>query len=303
MMRVKLIVIRTDKIEELAKFYSKLGLEFQYHRHGKGPMHYSSEFEGIVFEIYPLRKSDDKVYNGLRLGFEVEDLDSLLMSLKRTGVKVLKDSELSEWGYCSVIEDVDGRKIDLNQQGGKILKSLVLETKKYHLRIPKKEDIPFIFSATRYKGFNDGMLWEPPESEDELIESIHRNEETWGEKGYSFTIEEIESKQFVGRISIRKTVKEDVWDIGFWTHPEQQNKGVMTEVVGEILKFGFQKLKAEKIEACHALWNKASERVLKRNNFKFEEYLKEGFRKNDKWVEENKLSINQISWIETNIEK
>jgi len=302
-MRIKLIVIRTDKIKELAKFYSKLGLKFEYHKHGKGPMHYSSEFKGIVFEIYPLRKSDEQVYNGLRLGFEVEDLDNLLVILKKEGVKILKDSELSEWGYYSVIEDVDGRKIELNQKGGEILKSLMIETKNYRLRIPKKEDIPFVFSATRYKGFNDGMLWEPPESEDELIEPLRRNEETWGEKGYSFAIEEIESKQFLGRISIRKTVTPDIWDVGFWTHPEQQNKGVMTEVLEEILRFGFQKLKAEKIEACHALWNKASERVLKKHDFKFEEYLKEGFRKKGEWIDENKLSISRSSWIKTNIEK
>ena len=42
---------------------------------------------------------------------------------------------------------------------------IILETDRCKIRQIKKEDIGFIFSATRYKGFNDGLLWDAPKSE------------------------------------------------------------------------------------------------------------------------------------------
>ena len=46
----------------------------------------------------------------------------------------------------------------------------------------------------------------------------------------------------------------------------------------------------------HALWNKASEKVLLRNGMIFERYVAEGFKKNGEWVEENLLVINREQW-------
>jgi len=74
----------------------------------------------------------------------------------------------------------------------------------------------------------------------------------------------------------------------------------MTEALKGVLKFGFEELSAVKIEACHALWNKASEKVLKRNGMMFERYLEQGFKKNGQWVEENLLVINREKWNEIN---
>ena len=176
-------------------------------------------------------------------------------------------------------------------------KAIILETKKLKLRIPSQEDMPHIFSATRYEGFNDGMLWEAPKDMEELIEPFHRGIRAWEEgRGYNFTIEDKQENNFLGRISIRKTEQEDRWNVGFWTHPVHQNKGIMTEALSAVLKFGFEKLNAETIEACHAIWNEASEKVLKRNGMKFEQYLEKGFQKNGKWVEENLLAIHKNEW-------
>ena len=174
-----------------------------------------------------------------------------------------------------------------------------IETKRLTLRIPTKADFSTIFSATRYPGFNDGMIWEPPASIDELLPPLENNLKAWKEgSGYSFSIDDKVSKKIVGRISIRKNLQPDIWNVGFWTHPEQQRKGIMTEALAGILKFGFEKLSAKKIEAEHALWNKGSEKVLKNNGFIFVEYLEKGFQKNGKWVEENKLAISKEQWYE-----
>ena len=141
------------------------------------------------------------------------------------------------------------------------------------------------------------MQWDPPGSMDELVGPLQRAHAAW-EKGeaYQFTIEDKETDAFLGRISIRITEEADVWNVGFWTHPEQQNKGVMTEALQGLLKFGFEQLEASRIEACHAIWNKASEKVLKKNGMAFVRYLEQGFLKQGKWVEENELAIERQTW-------
>lgn len=179
----------------------------------------------------------------------------------------------------------------------KVSKTYKIETENYILRIPNEADIPSVYSATRYKGFNDGMLWEPPKNQEELLEPLKNNIKSWEEgEGYSFTIERKEEKNLLGRISIRKTNEKGIWNIGFWTHPEVQGKGVMTESLEMVLKFGVEKLSAKRIEACYAIWNKASEKVLKRNGLKFVKYIEKGFKKDRIWVEENMLAITREEW-------
>lgn len=114
-MKINLIVIRTNDIEKLANFYQKLGITFQYHRHGKGPFHYAAELTGTVFEIYPLLKGQEKPDNTLRLGFEVAALDELIALLIKDKVEILSAPTHSEYGYFAVVKDLDGRKIELTE--------------------------------------------------------------------------------------------------------------------------------------------------------------------------------------------
>jgi len=180
--------------------------------------------------------------------------------------------------------------------------SYILETENLILKIPSAEEIPFVFSATRHKGFNDGMLWEPPQSLEELEAPLKKGRAAWElGRGYAFSIIQKANSNPVGRISIRKTEEGDVYNIGFWTHPEQQSKGIMKEAVSAVIAFGFEKLQAKRIEACYALWNKASEKVLHYNGLKFIRYIEKGFQKKGKWVEENLVAISLEEWKEKEI--
>lgn len=114
-MQVNLIVIRTNQPKELSEFYEQLGIKFEYHRHGNGTWHYSAEIEKIVFEIYPLLKNQDIPDNSLRLGFTVDELEELILSLKKKNVEIVKEPKESEWGYFAIIKDLDGRKIEIKE--------------------------------------------------------------------------------------------------------------------------------------------------------------------------------------------
>ena len=175
--------------------------------------------------------------------------------------------------------------------------SYVLHTARLTLRQPALHDLTGIFTATRYPGFNDGMLWEPPESGEELEAPLRRAIDAWrtGE-AFQFSIDTIESAEFVGRISIRQTDEAGVWNSGFWTHPEHQRQGYMTEALAAILKFGFTELDAIRIEACYAPWNTASQKVLARNGMQFLRYIEHGFKKRGEWVAENLYAITLEDW-------
>jgi [ribosomal protein S5]-alanine N-acetyltransferase len=180
----------------------------------------------------------------------------------------------------------------------KISKSYQIETPRLRLRLPSEADIPFVFSATRYPGFNDGMVWEPPENEKILLEPLNDNIASWEDgSNYTFTIEDKETHALLGRISIRQAENKNTLNVVFWTHPASQGKGIMTEAVKGILKFGFEELSAKRIEARHALWNHGSEKVLKNNGMRFKEYLEYGFKKKGKWVETNLLGIDEAEWL------
>ncbi len=115
-MKINLLVIRTSNPENLKTQYEKIGFEFDYHQHGNGPFHYASEKEGFVFEIYPLTKSMKEADNSIRLGFEVENLELTLKNIKNTDWKIISEINITEWGKTAVIQDSDGRKIELKNK-------------------------------------------------------------------------------------------------------------------------------------------------------------------------------------------
>lgn len=173
-----------------------------------------------------------------------------------------------------------------------------IKTARCLLRCPSIADLPQVFSATRFAGFNDGMQWEPPATIEELDEPF-REQILDREAGstFSFTIADPVSDLLIGRIGIRKTNRADVWNIGFWTHPEHQGCGYMTEALTAIIAFGFDRLGATRIEASYALWNKASQRVLQKGGMRFIRYIPHAFRKKGYWVEANKMEITKREWL------
>lgn len=112
-MELKLIVVRTPDPENLADFYALLGLSFHHHRHGNGPWHYSGQIQQTVFEIYPLSKTQSKADESLRLGFSIDDFDHIVELLRIRNTRFITEPIETEWGIMAVIEDPDGRKIEL----------------------------------------------------------------------------------------------------------------------------------------------------------------------------------------------
>ncbi len=111
--RLNLVVIRSQDIDAAAAFYQALGLLFTKHSHGTGPEHYSSELCGLVFEIYPLADGQPPTA-AARVGFEVEDVDSLvLLLITEAGATLVSEPRDSPWGRRAVVRDLDGHSVEL----------------------------------------------------------------------------------------------------------------------------------------------------------------------------------------------
>lgn len=112
---LNLVVLRSPDIERAAKFYQAMGFLFTRHSHGSGPEHYTSEVNGLVFEIYPMTTKSTPTA-GARIGFRVDSVDETLDLLIKAGAEVVSPATDSQWGRRAVMKDLDGHVIELVEQ-------------------------------------------------------------------------------------------------------------------------------------------------------------------------------------------
>lgn len=171
-----------------------------------------------------------------------------------------------------------------------------IETERLLLRISKADEVNFVWDATRYHGFNDGMMWNKPESKEELEAITGNVPERWKSgEGYLFTFNEKTNMQPLGRIVIERRC--GGWNAGFWTHPKFQGAGFASEALAGLLGFCFEELELNRVDACHAEWNIASRTVLERNGFRFKGHFEEGFEKDGEWIAQDTLAITRDQWL------
>ncbi len=111
---LSILVIRSGNLEESVKFYQMLGLNFEKHQHGNGLEHFASNIRETTFEIYP-QTDQGGTTTGTRLGFQVLDVDSLVIRLQKENFTVITKPSVSEWGRRAVVVDPDGHRIELIQ--------------------------------------------------------------------------------------------------------------------------------------------------------------------------------------------
>jgi lactoylglutathione lyase len=71
---------------------------------------------GTVLEIYPLTKDQKMPDKSLRLGFSISRFDSIIEQLKNSNTVFSFEPMRTDFGFMTVIEDPDGRKIELYKE-------------------------------------------------------------------------------------------------------------------------------------------------------------------------------------------
>jgi lactoylglutathione lyase len=109
---LNLVVVRSPDIVRAAAFYTRLGLQFTLHQHGKGAEHFAAELPGGVFELYT-QTADSPTTLGTRIGFSVPSVDAAITALTDYPSAIVSVPKDSEWGRRAVIADPDGHQVEL----------------------------------------------------------------------------------------------------------------------------------------------------------------------------------------------
>lgn len=96
-----------------------------------------------------------------------------------------------------------------------------------------------------------------------------------------FAIREKEVGKLIGIIGIHIDKEHKKAQLGYWLGKSFWGKGYISEVLKEVIKFGFEELQLNKIFATHFLFNPASGKAMQNAGMKYEslqvqEYLHNG---------------------------
>jgi lactoylglutathione lyase len=115
------LILFTGRIEQARAFYRAVGLQLHDEDHGGGPVHYATDISGVHFAIYDTKDSPGRAPQWREAGssfpgFYVTSLDDAMAALTAQGAPVLRAHQAMDWGCRAVVEDPDGRPIEINQR-------------------------------------------------------------------------------------------------------------------------------------------------------------------------------------------
>jgi predicted enzyme related to lactoylglutathione lyase len=106
--------------EATAAFYRAIGLELIDEAHDDGPVHFAVELGDMHFAIHsaqtPPGPAERRAGGSSSPGFYASSLDLVSNVLASTGARVLTEHEEMPWGCRIVVEDPDGRPVEVTQR-------------------------------------------------------------------------------------------------------------------------------------------------------------------------------------------
>ena len=145
---------------------------------------------------------------------------------------------------------------------------MVLTTARTILRPFRPEDAAELYAFSRDRRVADAAGWPPHRSVEEsrrIIASVFSAPDT-------FAVVEKESGRVIGSAGFTGAARGTFGpsdEIGYALHPDWWGRGIMTEVAGELLRYGFQDRDLEAVWASHYAENPASERVIEKCGFSY----------------------------------
>jgi lactoylglutathione lyase len=120
MTQIASLVLYATDVQATTAFYRALGIDLEEEVHEEGPVHFAVELGPVHFAIYAAdaagKAPDRRAAGSCFPGFYVDSLDQAARALGGTGARTLTGHEEMPWGCRVVIEDPDGRAIEVNQR-------------------------------------------------------------------------------------------------------------------------------------------------------------------------------------------
>jgi len=97
------------------------------------------------------------------------------------------------------------------------------------------------------------------------------------------------NEKLIGSIGFHNVIDGHKAEIGYWLAKPYWREGIMSEIVKKVSEIGFSKFKLRRITAHILEYNKASSRVLEKNNFVLEVSCVKNYYKKDGKIFNGKL--------------
>jgi RimJ/RimL family protein N-acetyltransferase len=97
--------------------------------------------------------------------------------------------------------------------------------------------------------------------------------------------------QIVGAIGLHKIISGHKAELGYWLGRQFWGRGIMTEAVRMVVRYGFRTLKLQRVYAFTYLWNTGSQRVLLKAGFRREGTLRKNVIKGRRVLDDYIFSI------------
>ncbi|WP_299672304.1 GNAT family N-acetyltransferase [uncultured Polaribacter sp.] len=159
-----------------------------------------------------------------------------------------------------------------------------LKTERLKIRQANFEDIKAVFDLRSSEEINKFVATKRVQNFDEAKDFIITCSEQYQKKKRVFWLIEFENK-VIGSIVLHNVCLDNKYgEIGYKLKIAFQQKGLMTEAMQEVLKFGFKKMDLKTIEAFTHKNNMPSIALLEKHNFVFQSERRDrGFDDNRVW--------------------
>ena len=165
---------------------------------------------------------------------------------------------------------------------------LVIETARLKMRPWSMDDVDAIWPTVSDPKFPTQMSWEAHRDKHETREWIERaqqlvatNEEVkWAIEYEGQAIGSIGFHEIVWQV---RAFRLDRAELGYWLSPAHQRKGIMTEAVQAIVRYGFETIGLHKIMVTCIADNVASRRVIEKASFRWIGRAEDDVWRDGKW--------------------
>ena len=151
-----------------------------------------------------------------------------------------------------------------------------IETKRLILRKFTKKDFNDLYEYASDNKVTQYLSWDTYKNIDMAVEYIEHMQEKYAKNEIApWAIEWKENSKLIGSIGfVHYDKKNFSAEIGYVLNRNYWNKGIMTEALKEIIRFGFERMHLIKIEAKLNALNLPSEKVMQKSGLRYERTLR-----------------------------
>ena len=153
-----------------------------------------------------------------------------------------------------------------------------LETERFTLRKLSMDDTDDMYEYACRADVTEYLTWSPHAEKSYTFEYLSYLQKRYKTGDFfDWAVVCHDTGKMIGTCGFtRFDFKNDSAEVGYVINPEFQGQGIATEVVGRVIRFGFENLALNRIECRFIPQNLASRRVMEKNGMTFEGIKREG---------------------------